>query len=38
MIELDVNFEELEHMDLKEAKKIVSHFDITKIGMKNLER
>lgn len=27
MIELDVNFEELEHMDLEEAKKIVNHFD-----------
>lgn len=27
MIEPDVNFEELEHMDLEEAKKIVSHFD-----------
>lgn len=27
MIELNVNFEELEHMDLEEAKKIVSHFD-----------
>lgn len=27
MIELNVNFEELEHMDLKEAKEIVSHFD-----------
>lgn len=27
MIELDVNFEELEHMDLDEAKEIVSHFD-----------
>ena len=27
MIELDVNFEELEHMDLEEAKEIVSHFD-----------
>lgn len=27
MIELNVNFEELEHMDLDEAKKIVSHFD-----------
>ena len=24
---LNVNFEELEHMDLDEAKKIVSHFD-----------
>lgn len=28
MIELNVNFEELEHMDLEEAKKIISHFDI----------
>ena len=28
MIELNVNFEELEHMDLDEAKKIISHFDI----------
>lgn len=27
MIELNVNFEELEHMDLDEAKKIVNHFD-----------
>lgn len=27
MIELNLNFEELEHMDLEEAKKIVSHFD-----------
>lgn len=27
MTELNVNFEELEHMDLEEAKKIVSHFD-----------
>lgn len=27
MVELNVNFEELEHMDLDEAKKIVSHFD-----------
>lgn len=27
MIELNVNFEELEHMDLEEAKKIVNHFD-----------
>lgn len=27
MIELNVNFEELEHMDLEEAKEIVSHFD-----------
>lgn len=27
MIELNVNFEELVHMDLEEAKKIVSHFD-----------
>lgn len=27
MIELNVNFEELEHMDLDEAKEIVSHFD-----------
>ena len=27
MIELNVNFEELTHMDLEEAKKIVSHFD-----------
>lgn len=27
MIELNVNFEELEHMDLEEAKKIVSNFD-----------
>lgn len=26
MIELNINFEELEHMDLDEAKKIVSHF------------
>ena len=27
MIELNVNFEELTHIDLEEAKKIVSHFD-----------
>lgn len=27
MIELNVNFEELEHMNLEEAKKIVNHFD-----------
>ena len=27
MIEIRVNFEELAHMDLEEAKKIVSHFD-----------
>lgn len=27
MIELNVNFEELTHMNLEEAKKIVSHFD-----------
>lgn len=27
MIELNVNFKELTHMDLEEAKKIVSHFD-----------
>ena len=27
MIELNINFEELEHMDLDEAKKIVNHFD-----------
>lgn len=27
MIELKVNFEELEHMDLEEAKEIVSHFN-----------
>jgi len=27
MVELNVNFEELEHMDLDEAKKIISHFD-----------
>lgn len=27
MVELNVNFEELEHMDLEEAKKIVSYFD-----------
>ena len=27
MIELNVKFEELEHMDLEEAKEIVSHFD-----------
>lgn len=27
MIELNVNFEELEHMDLEEAKEIVNHFD-----------
>lgn len=27
MIEISVNFEELTHMDLEEAKKIVSHFD-----------
>lgn len=27
MIELNVNFEELTHMDLGEAKKIVSYFD-----------
>ena len=24
---LNVNFKELEHMDLEEAKKIVNHFD-----------
>ena len=24
---LNVNFEEFEHMDLEEAKKIVNHFD-----------
>lgn len=30
MIELNVNFEELEHMDLDEAKKIVSHFSTEK--------
>lgn len=27
MIELNANFEELEHMDLEEAKEIVNHFD-----------
>lgn len=27
MIEFNVNFEELEHMDLDEAKKVVSYFD-----------
>ena len=27
MVEFNVNFEELEHMGLEEAKKIVSHFD-----------
>ena len=27
MIELKVNFEDLVHMDLEEARKIVSHFD-----------
>ena len=27
MVELNVNFEELEHMDLDEAKKVVSYFD-----------
>lgn len=27
MTEINVNFEELVHMDLEEAKKIVSHFD-----------
>lgn len=27
MIELNVNFEELEHMDLEKAKEIISHFD-----------
>ena len=27
MVELNVNFEELEHMDLEEAKEIVNHFD-----------
>ena len=27
MIEFNVNFEELEHMDLEEAKEIVSHFN-----------
>lgn len=27
MVELNVNFEELEHMDLDEAKKIISHFN-----------
>lgn len=27
MIELKVNFEEFEHMDLEEAKEIVSHFN-----------
>jgi len=27
MMEFNINFEELEHMDLDEAKKIVSHFD-----------
>ena len=26
-MEFNINFEELEHMDLDEAKKIVSHFD-----------
>lgn len=27
MVELNINFEELEHMDLEEAKEIVSHFN-----------
>lgn len=27
MVELDIDFNELEHMDLDEAKKIVCHFD-----------
>ena len=27
MIEFNVNFEELEHMDLDEANKVVSYFD-----------
>ena len=27
MTEINVNFEELAHMDLEEAKKIISHFD-----------
>lgn len=27
MIEFNINFEELEHMDLEKAKEIVSHFD-----------
>lgn len=27
MVELDIDFNELEHMDLEEAKEIVSHFD-----------
>ncbi len=27
MVEISVNFEELVHMDLEEAKKVVSHFD-----------
>ena len=27
MMEFNINFEELKHMDLEEAKKIVSHFD-----------
>ena len=27
MMEYNINFEELKHMDLEEAKKIVSHFD-----------
>lgn len=27
MMEFNINFEELEHMDLEEAKEIVSHFD-----------
>lgn len=27
MIELNVNFEELDHMDLEKAKEIVSHFN-----------
>ena len=27
MVELNVNFSELEHMDLEKAKEIVSHFD-----------
>lgn len=27
MTKINVNFEELVHMDLEEAKKIVSHFD-----------
>ena len=36
-MEFNINFEELEHMDLDEAKKIVSHFD-NEDCMKNLER